>query len=101
MSPIERMRMLTDRGLRVVNVEPGASAASLIGSHWNAIKVFRDSGDASRLADFEGVVLSRSSIAGVQLGAHRFATDPAMIKHWAKQSELDIDDPYAEQDDDR
>jgi len=93
----ERMRMLTDQGQRVLNVQADSQASSLIGGHWNAIKVFRDTGDPSPLARFRGVSIGVQTPAGFRPMA-TFATDLDMIRHWARQGELDLDDPYEELD---
>jgi hypothetical protein len=92
---VERMRILTDQGQRVVTVVVRSQAASLVGGHWNAIKTFRDTGDASLLARYRGVSIGIRTPSGFRPTA-TFATDLDMIRRWARQGELDLDDPYAE-----
>ena len=78
------MRVLTVDGLRVLDVVPGSKDASTIGGHWNAIKVYRDTGDPSLLRQFDVAVGGRL----------RLQTDPAAVKAWGREGELDMDDPY-------
>jgi hypothetical protein len=95
MADSQSMRVLTPEGLRVVPVVPGSEAASLIGSHWNAIKLFRDTGESEPLERFKTTVIGgEQQKDGTVKGGHRLATDLKMIKKWAKKGDLDIDDPY-------
>lgn len=90
------MRVLSDVGQRLVVVPVGSQAASLIGAHWNAIKLFRDTGDPSLLARFVDVTVvadTRSGFATIV----RFATDLGMIRRWAAQGEIDDEGPYPEE----
>ena len=89
------MRILTPDGLRVVAVATGSGEASLIGAHWNAIKIYRDSGDTRYLDELQDATID------VEGRPVRLETDPRAVKRWAKQGELDIDDPYAELEGDR
>ena len=97
MATVERMRMLTTTGQRVLSVFADSRASSLIGGHWNAIKVFRDTGDPSLLARFEGVSIGVQTSAGFRPFA-TFETDLETIRRWARSGELDLDDPYEELD---
>jgi hypothetical protein len=95
MANAQDMRVLTPVGVQVVAVMPGSEAASVIGSHWNAIKLFRDTGESKPLERFKDPVIGgEKQKDGSVKGGYRLATDPKMIKKWAKQGELDIDDPY-------
>jgi hypothetical protein len=94
MARIERMRMLTDRGERVLTVVSGSTASSWLGGHRNALKVFRDEGNASLLADFKTREIHVVDEAGKRIETLRFATDLDMIRRWAKQGELDAEGPY-------
>jgi hypothetical protein len=79
--PIE---VLTVDGPQVVIVR-GSGAASLIGSYEAAVGHYLQTGDASRLARFEG-----KRVAGITLEA-----DPDAIDEWARRGELQIEDIYA------
>ena len=79
----EPMPVLTDEGTVWIEVD-GAEDRSLLGSYWNEIHVFRDTGDLSGLASYEGV-----EIEGVPL-----LTDPDQIEFWAYQGELDFPEIY-------
>src|SRR5438309_1533431 len=92
---LDHMRILTPDGLRVIPVVHGSDAASTIGSHWNAIKTFRDTGNQTALRRFKATVIGGVRIGNLQVGGYRLATDPAMIRQWAKLGDLDIEDPYA------
>ncbi len=92
--PGERMRILTPGGLRVIDVDAGSPDASMIGRHWNAIKLFRDTGDSSPLSRFTGVAVGGRFYGVRWVGGYQLATDLDMIRRWAYQGELDIDDPY-------
>jgi hypothetical protein len=66
-----------------VNV-PNRRAASLIGSHFNAVGRYLATGDPSYLDPF----------IGRHVGAVELLTDPARIEQLAARRELDIDDIY-------
>ena len=76
--------MLSDHGTIELHVEVGSGAASLIGSHWNAVKSFLHTGD----------VVSLIAFAIWTVGGHRFAVDPSWIEAWAARGELDFEDIY-------
>ncbi|HEX4033851.1 MAG TPA: hypothetical protein VHX66_05355 [Solirubrobacteraceae bacterium] len=97
MPPVMRMRMLTTTGLRVLNVLADSQASSLIGGHWNALKVFRDTGEHSLLAGFRNVSIGVQTPNGFRPLA-TFEADLNMIRSWARSGDLDIDDPYEELD---
>jgi hypothetical protein len=63
---------------------PTPGAASLIGSHFNAVGRYLATGDASYLDPFIG-----RRVGGVEL-----LTDPDRIEQLAARRELDIDDIY-------
>jgi hypothetical protein len=63
---------------------PTARAASLIGSHFNAVGRYLATGDPRFLAPFRG-----RHVGGVEL-----LTDPLRIEQLAARRELDIDDIY-------
>ncbi len=79
---IGRMKILTREGIRFVDVTP--KEASVVGSYFNALKDFLQTGDDSDLAVFEGDV-----IAGIPL-----ETDPEWIEYWAYRGDLDFEDIY-------
>ena len=58
--------------------------ASEIGSYWNAVQHYLRTGDASRLARFEGQFIN----------LRRFLTDPDRIDELALLGEPDIPDIY-------
>lgn len=94
MPELKWMRALTTVGVQLVGVVPGSEVASIIGGHWNAIKVFRDTGDSSLLAQYAGIIVGGHFSGGRWVGGYRLLTDPEQVKRWAYQGELDIDDPY-------
>jgi hypothetical protein len=63
---------------------PTPEAASLIGSHFNAVGRYLATGDPRFLTPFRG-----RRVAGVEL-----LTDPDRIEQLAARRELDIDDIY-------
>jgi hypothetical protein len=63
---------------------PSRPAASLVGSHFNAVGRYLATGDTSYLDPFIGI-----RIGGVEL-----LTDPDRIEQLAARRELDIDDIY-------
>jgi hypothetical protein len=81
---VERMKMLTTRGVRVVEVLAGSDAARAIGQHWNAVKHFLNTGETEALEAF----------MGMRIGLFRFATDPDQIERWGRRDELDFEDIY-------
>jgi hypothetical protein len=81
---VVRIRMLSDHGTIELPVERGSHAASLIGSHWNAVKGLLHTGAVFPLIPF----------AIWTVGGHRFAVDPGWIERWAASGELDFEDIY-------
>ncbi len=60
--------------------------ASLLGSYWNAVQRYLDTGDEEALIDFRGVT--------VGVGGSELETNPAEIEYWARVGELDFTDIY-------
>jgi hypothetical protein len=77
------MRVLTQGGVEDVEVD-APNERSLLGSYWNAVQNFLNTGDESHLEDFEG-----ERVAGRIL-----ETDPDRIEYWARYGELDFEDIY-------
>ena len=94
------MRVLTTDGQLAIPLEVGSEDASLIGGHWNAIKLFRDTGKGELLKQFQGLVVGGEITDKGRVGGHVLETDRKKIKAWAKSGDLDLDDPYAETDGD-
>ncbi len=76
------MRVLTREGVVDVPV-PSEEDRSVLGSYWNAVREYLESGDTKPLEPFEG--------ERVEL---ELETDPKVIEHYANEGELDIDDIY-------
>jgi hypothetical protein len=77
------MRVLTRDGIEDLHVSD-PSERSIIGSHWNAIQHFLNTGEDDRLLDLEGErVLGRP-----------LEIDPDRIEYWARYGELDFEDIY-------
>lgn len=81
---LRRLQVLSPEGKRVI-VTRGSRAASLTGSHWNAIDHYLRTGDASRLRRYRG-----KTVGGIPL-----ETDPDAIDEWTRRGELEIEDIYA------
>lgn len=79
----KRMLMLTWDGPVMTSVFTDGAASS-IGSHWNAIKHYLDTGDDSLLALFDGETIN----------FHRFLTDLDRIDELAAVGELEFEDIY-------
>lgn len=77
------MRILTGNGVQWVDVATDAEASE-IGSHWNAVRRYRRTGDDSDLWPFEGE----------QIAGHLPETDLDAIDFWAATGELDFEDIY-------
>lgn len=79
----QRMTVLSVDG--VVDIDTrGSRVRSLVGRHWNAIKLYGGIGDVSVLAPFRG-----KRAGGVEL-----ASDPDQIEQYLLQGALDVDDIY-------
>lgn len=78
-----RMSVLSTRGVVEVDTR-GSRVRSLIGRHWNAIRLYGAIGDTTLLAPFNG-----RRVGGVEL-----ATDLDQIDDYLSQGELDVDDIY-------
>ena len=83
--PRRLMRILTRDGVIDAPVEVGPGEASLLGSYWNAIRQFLETGEMDLLEPFEGVV-----VAG-----HVLETEPDWIEYWAYQGDLGFPDIYS------
>lgn len=57
-SRVPRFRLIQAGGLPVGPVQVDARNASILGSYWNAVKKWRQQGDASALEEFRGVVVN-------------------------------------------
>lgn len=81
------MRVLTRDGVIDVPIEAGSDDASTLGSYWNAIQQFLDTGNVEVLAPFQGVFVGglrvRVLSQDVIVGGHRLETDPDWIEYWA------------------
>ncbi len=58
--------------------------ASTLGSYWNAVGHYLDTGATSRLADFDDV----------EVAGFRLETDPDEIDFWARSGDLQFQDIY-------
>jgi hypothetical protein len=77
------MSVLSTEG--VVDVDTrGSRVRSLIGRHWNAIRLYGAIGDVAVLAPFKG-----KRVGGVEL-----ESDPDRVEEYLRQGELDVDDIY-------
>jgi hypothetical protein len=80
----ELMRVLT-REEGVVTVEVTAPVErSMVGSYWNAVRDFLETGEVERLGQFDGV----------RIGRGHWLTDPDELEAWAAQGELEFEDIY-------
>jgi soluble cytochrome b562 len=79
----DRMRILTADGPKWVDVE-SYSDASDIGTYWNAVRKFVNTGDDSGLWAFEGEFI----------GVDELLTDLDDIEYWAQVGELEFEDIY-------
>jgi hypothetical protein len=79
------MRLLTRDGVIDEPIEVGSWEASVLGSYWNAVKWFLETGETEALAPFEDLV-----VAG-----HVLETDPDWIEYWAYQGDLGFPDIYS------
>ena len=79
----QRMSVLSVNG--VVDIDTrGSRVRSLIGRHWNAIRLFGSIGDVDVLAPF----------VGKRAGGIELASDPDQIEEYLSQGELDVEDIY-------
>jgi hypothetical protein len=78
------MRVLTARGATEVTVTTSRKA-SVVGHHWDAVRVYLTTGDAGSLEPFRGVTVS-----GVEL-----ETDPDAIDELARRGVFDFASIYA------
>jgi hypothetical protein len=67
------MRILTRDGVIDAPVEVGSDDASALGSYWNAIKQFLETGETDRLEPFRDTAVT----------GHLLETDPDWIEYWA------------------
>ena len=93
---VARMRVLTTEGHHLVLLERGSLDSSLVGSHWNAIKRFRNTGDRQAVLVFCDEVIAGWDPETEQEVVYVLASDLDQIKRWVWQGELDEADPYAE-----
>lgn len=78
------MAVLTANGAVDVTLR-NSRQRTLVGEHWNAVRRFVNTGDATALAKFRGI-----QVAGVD-----FETDLAAIEAWGRIGEIDLDDIYS------
>lgn len=78
--------LIKDIGPLVVEIYSEADA-SLVGSHWNAVQIYRNTGDESVLVDFRWETVGD--------GVYELEVNPAEIDYWARLGELDFQDIYA------
>ena len=79
-----RMLVLTTRGVREVAI-PARRERSDVAAHMGAATHFLRTGDASRLARFEGQ----------HVEGHELETDPYRIEEWWRGGEFDFLDIYS------
>jgi hypothetical protein len=81
------MRVLTDRGLVVLDVR-SSRTASKVATFWNAVDTYLRTGDRRALAPYEG----RSFLAE----GHRmpFITDPRLLDRLAHAGQVTFEDLY-------
>jgi hypothetical protein len=79
-----RMRILTDNGVEDVELHT-FRARSMVGSYWNAVRLYLWTGETEPLETF----------AGWRIRGHWLLTDPDLIDRYARIGELDLDDIYA------
>ena len=79
------MRILTRDGVIDEAIDVGSYEASTIGSYWNAIKQFLETGETEHLHPFQDAVVGR----------HVLETDPDWIEYWAYQGDLGFPDIYS------
>jgi hypothetical protein len=79
----DRMRILTSSGPQGADVTTDADASD-IGSYWNGVRKYLNTGDDSGLWPFEGRFI----------GEYELLTDPDEIDFWALRGELEFEDIY-------
>ena len=79
----DRMRVLTPDGLLFQEV-PDSSDRSRLGAYWSAVGRFLETGDSSRIHEFEGV----------SIGGHELLTDVDAIEDAGWAGELSFEDIY-------
>lgn len=79
------MRILTRDGVADAPIDAGSDEASTMGSYWNAIQQFLETGEVEGLDPYRGVV-----VAG-----YRLETDPDWIEYWAYHGDLGFPDIYS------
>jgi len=79
--------LIEDEGPFVVAVRSDEEA-SLLGSYWNAVQLYLDTGDEERLVGFRG-----ESVAGFDL-----ETNPTEIIFWERTGDLEFTDIYQQPD---
>jgi hypothetical protein len=77
------MRVLTSDGLRDLDIQDPQDR-SVIGTHWNAVGRFLNTGEADQLAPFRAL-----RVAGVEL-----ETDPDVIEDREAEGDLNIEHIY-------
>lgn len=80
----ERMRVLTTRGQRWMQLDDGA--ASVVARHWNEVRRFLETGDEQPLLDFSQYLIDEQHLE----------TDPMVIYALGHRGELNFDDLYGE-----
>jgi hypothetical protein len=78
-----KMRVFTGKEVRTVEVDDPWER-SLLGSYWNAVKQYLDTGSEPVLWDFEG-----KTVAGLPL-----QTNPDQIEAAARRGEVEFEDIY-------
>jgi hypothetical protein len=81
------IHILTRDGVQIADV-PSAEDRSEVASYFNAIRDFRETGDASGLDRFNGMTIETSK------GTVPIITDPGLLAELEDAGELDIDDLY-------
>jgi hypothetical protein len=78
----DEMRVLMTTGVEFLEVTD-PTERSTVGQHWNAVRTYLNTGDDSRLRQFEGETV-----------AVRLETDLDTIDELARRGELDFPDIY-------
>jgi hypothetical protein len=81
------MKFPTAKGIVDLEVRDSRSAQR-IGEYWNAVRIWRDTGDETALRRFRGKSIRSGKIA------YPFVTDPATLKRLAGVGELHFDSIY-------
>lgn len=78
-----RMEVLTNTG--PIAIEVSRRDASIVGRHWNAVRLYLETGDSSALSEFRGVVVA---------GGYELEADPDVIDEFASLDVLSIEEIY-------